>query len=304
MLHLRDADVERLLTLEASIDALGAAFRSHALGRAAMQPRVRTAAGPLKLSTLGALLPEQHVAGAKVYTTVDGRFTFVVVLFAAADGRVLATLDGAALTRLRTAATSVLAGRALARPDAGILTIFGTGTQARTHAAAFAQAFHLTQVRVVGRDDAQRFAREIEALHGVRAAAVSMEAGLDGADLIVTATRAATPVLSGERIAPGAFIAAVGSSRPDARELDAAAIARCNAIVVEWKEQARHEAGDLVLAGSLVDWDRVVELGSILNGAAPGRAAAPDIVLFKSVGVGLEDIALADAAYRRATGAH
>jgi len=299
MRHLGDSDVERLLTLEIAVDALDAAFRSHAKGRAAMQPRVRTDADGLKLSTLGASLPEQHVAGAKVYTTIDGRFTFVIVLFAA-DGRVLATLDGGALTRLRTAATSVLAARALARPDAAVLTIFGTGTQARAHAAAFAQAFRLEHVRVVGRDSAHRFAREVEALHGIRATAVPMEAGLDGADLIVTATRAAAPVLFGERIPPGAFIAAVGSSRPDARELDDIAIARCNTIVVEWKEQTRREAGDLVLAGSLVDWDRVVELGSILNGTAAGRTAASDIVLFKSVGVGLEDVALAAAVHRRA----
>ena len=300
MQHLRDADVESLLSLDLAIDVLAAAFRLHANGGAAIQPRARTDAGGVKLSTLGAVLPALGVAGAKVYTTVEGRFTFVVVLFASDDGRLLATLDGGALTRLRTAATSVLAARALGRDRPRVLAVFGTGAQARAHVAAFARSFALVDVRVVGRASAAAFADEIAKAEGVRAKAMTMEAALEGADLVVTATRSSTPILAGRLLMPGAFIAAVGSSRADARELDDAAIARCGAIVVEWKEQARREAGDLVLAGDAVDWDHVFDLGDVLTGRAEGRRSAADIVLFKSVGVGLQDVALAAAAYCRA----
>jgi ornithine cyclodeaminase len=148
MKHFGDEEVESLLDAEAAQAALLDAFRSFAAGQAAMQRRVRTEVAGVKLSTLGAVLPEQGVAGAKVYTTIGGRFSFVVILFDARTGQPLATFDAGALTRLRTAATTVLAARALARASPRRLAVFGLGTQGREHVRQLARAFDLRTVAV------------------------------------------------------------------------------------------------------------------------------------------------------------
>ncbi|MDQ8034799.1 MAG: ornithine cyclodeaminase family protein, partial [Bordetella sp.] len=119
------------------------------------------------------------------------------------------------------------------------------------------------------------------------------------ADVLVTASRAATPLFAGDALKPGAFVAAIGSSLPTTRELDDRALARARAIVVEWREQTLAEAGDLVLADPLCGVaGKIAQLYEVLAGA-PLRQSAQDILIYKSVGVGLEDIALAGLAYRR-----
>lgn len=303
MKHLSDADIDRLVTYEDAIAVMDDAFRRFGRGEAAVQPRIRTDLGKTKLSTLGAVIAGENVAGAKVYTTVNGQFTFVILLFSAVDGRPLGTLDGNSLTRLRTGAVSAVAAKALAREDAGTLAVFGTGVQARGHIAAYAASRKLKDVRVVSRGDASGFASEITRTYGVPARAADTATALDGADLVVTATRSVTPIFSGDGVMPGAFVAAVGSSRPDTREIDDALIARADPVVVEWKAQTRLEAGDLLLtAPGVLDWDRVVDLGDVLVGRAPGRTSRESVTLFESVGIGLEDIALAAFAWRKAGG--
>lgn len=300
VIHVTDADVERLLAPRDVLPALRAAFIDFARGEAAMQTRVRTDAGAVKLSTLGAVLPRQGYAGAKVYTTIAGRFTFVVLLFSAESGALLATLDASTITRLRTAAVSVLAAEQGARPGASTLALFGTGIQAGAHLEAFAQSFPLRAVRIVSRGDASALVAHARAGLGIDARQSDAAAALDGADLVVTATRAATPLFDGAFVAPGAFVAAVGSSRPDTRELDDTLIARAASIIVEWSSQTLHESGDLVQADpAALGTGKVVELGALLDGRAAARRGEGDVVLFKSVGAGLEDIAVAGLAYER-----
>lgn len=300
MIHISDHDVERLLAPRDLLPRLHEAFVDFARGEAAMQARVRSGAGEAKLSTLGAVLPRQGYAGAKVYTTVDGRFAFVIVLFSSRTGAPLATLDANAITRLRTPAVSVLAATRCARGDASTLALFGTGVQARAHLEAFAHSFPLAAVRIVSRGDASALVAYARDRLGLDAEACDAAAALDGADLIVTATRSDAPLFDGRRLAPGAFVAAVGSSRPDTRELDDALIARAAAVVVEWRAQTEREAGDLILARPAIDASRLVELGPLLAGWCGARRTRDDIVIFKSVGVGLEDIAAAGLAYERA----
>lgn len=295
--HLTDARIEAAVPPADAIAVMDDAFRRFARGEAAVQPRMRTELGTTRLSTLGAIFGDY--AGAKVYPTVGGRFTFVVLLFAVDDGRLLATLDGAAITRLRTSAVSALAARPLARADARTLAVFGTGEQALAHVAAFAADRPLAEVRVVSRGDASAFVRGVTERFGVRAIACDWRAALDGADLVATTTRATTPLFPGEAVMRGAFVAAVGATRADTRELDDAFLARCATIAVEWKPQTWHEAGELLLpAPGIVDPARVVDLGDILLGRATGRAHDDEITAFKSVGLGLEDVALAAHAYR------
>lgn len=299
-MFISDADVRKVLTFPDAVAAMTDAFRDAGTGSGAMQERVRTHGGGVSLSMMGAILPGAGVMGAKVYSTVNGAFTFVLALFSNTDGRLIALLDGNALTEFRTAAVTVVAANALARPDAGVLAVFGTGVQARAHLEAFLTTRPLRTVRIVGRTGAEACAAWVRSRFGVDAAAVDAAAALRDADIVVTATRAKEPLFAGDLVKPGAFVAAIGSSKPDTREIDAALLARAGRIVVEWKPQARREAGDLLLAGDAVDWDRVVELGAIVAAPAAGRSG-PDgaITVYKSVGVGMEDVALANLAARR-----
>src|SRR4051812_39583094 len=139
MKHFSDADVERVLADAPLEETLRRAFVALAEGRAAQQPRMRSDAGGVKLSTLGGVIPEMGVVGAKVYTTVAGRFNFLITLFSSATGEPLATFEANAITKWRTAAVSVLAARvgAVARPRA--IAVFGTGVQGRSHAHASAR---------------------------------------------------------------------------------------------------------------------------------------------------------------------
>jgi len=304
MRYLSDSDIDTHINVGEAIDAMERGFRALGEGRAALQPRVRTELGDVKLSTLGALVEGDDIAACKVYTTLRGQFNFVILLFSTRDGRLLAGMDANAITRLRTGAVSVVAARALANPQPRVLTVFGSGVQAQGHVAAFAHAYPDIAVRVVTRGDGRSLARTLEAAHGRPVHSMGAAEALDGADIVVTATRSATPLFDGALVSPGTFMAAVGSSRPDTRELDDVLLTRCARVVVEWKTQTREEAGDLRLAApGIVNWDAIVDLGDVLTGKAPGRTQPQDIVLFKSVGIGLEDAMLASLAYRKVYGA-
>ncbi len=303
MIHLDDERIDRALEGADLAGTLSGAFAAFARGEASMQERIRTEAGGVKLSTMGAVWPAEGFVGAKVYTTIAGRFDFVIVLFSARTGEPLATLEANALTRWRTAAVSALAGRSLARADASVLALFGTGVQARAHAKAFARGWRLSEVRVVSRTGGESFARELAGELGCPVRAAEARDALSGAHLVVTATRAATPLFPGHWVAPGAYVAAVGSSRPDTRELDDELLSRLRAVVVEWRRQALREAGDLVMASpAALARVPVLELGEVIAGDSPVRQGPDDILAFKSVGVGLEDVAVAGLAWQRATG--
>jgi len=254
----------------------------------------------VKLSTLGAVIPGQEVAGAKVYTTIKGQFTFVILLFSTVDGRALASFDAGAITRLRTAACSVIAARHLARAGARRLALFGAGVQGRMHAQQMARAFALHDIRVCDPYASPMVAEELQALCGVPVRLCGADEAVDDADIVVTASRSTTPLFGGAQLKPGAFVAAIGSSLPHTRELDDTALQRASVIAVEWKPQTLREAGDLVLAApEVLREGQIVELGELVTGQHPGRQDDSAITLYKSVGVGLEDVALAGLVWQR-----
>ncbi|KQP19634.1 ornithine cyclodeaminase family protein [Pseudorhodoferax sp. Leaf265] len=303
MQHITDAMVDAAVTAQDAQHCLREAFRAFGDAQAAMQQRIRTEAGGLKLSTLGAVIPGQQVAGAKVYTTIAGQFSFVILLFSAEDGRPLASFDAAAITRLRTAACSVIAAGYLARPDARTLALFGAGVQGRAHLAQFAAAYGLDEIRVCSRHVTPQQADTWARACGVPLRLCTAAEAVDGADLVVTASRAQQALFAGEALAEGAFVAAVGSSLPHTRELDDAALRRAALVAVEWRPQSLREAGDLVLAAPDALGDaKIVELGALVCGRVRGRTDARQIMVYKSVGVGLEDVALAGLAWRRLQG--
>lgn len=300
MQHITDDMIDAAVSPQDAQQVLLEAFRSFGHGQAAMQERIRTEAEGVKLSTLGAVIPEQKVAGAKVYTTIQGQFTFVIVLFSTVDGRALATFDAGAITRLRTAACSMIAARHLARPASRQLALFGAGIQGRAHAVQMAQAFELDEIRVCDPFAGPGLAAELQRQCGLPVRLCGADEAVAGADIVVTASRSTSPLFTGDQLKPGCFVAAIGSSLPHTRELDDRALERAACIAVEWKPQTLREAGDLVLARpGLVSEDRLVELGALVTGAAPGRQDDEAITLYKSVGVGLEDVALAGLAWQR-----
>ncbi len=256
----------------------------------------------MKLSTLGAVIPEQEVAGAKVYTTIAGQFSFVILLFSTVDGRPLASFDAGAITRLRTAACTVLAAAAGPARSA-TLALFGAGTQGVQHAAQLSAALPLRRSSGGGSLCRCGPADRLAAQCGIPVtfadpAVAAAQCRHHCHRLALDARRCS----QGELIQPGTFIAAIGSSLPHTRELDDTALARAATVVVEWRPQSLREAGDLVLADEAVlpptarlrNWPMSCWAGAV-------RRHADDIVIYKSVGVGLEDIALAGMAYRRIT---
>lgn len=307
MRFLTDADVAAILTPRKAADAVERAFVALAAGNAAVQTRLRTTTPAGKLSTVGAVLTADGLAGAKIYTTTNrGRFGFVVLLFELENGRPLAVMEGAELTRIRTAATSVVAARHLARSDSKVLTIFGAGHQALAHALAFHDAFTIEEIRLVHRKEGQDFLERIGAATGLAARQVTnpREANKD-ADLVVTATRATEPLFPGVALPEGVHLTAVGATLPNTSELDVETVGRADLVVVESISQARQEAGDLLLAeaAGAFELDRAVELADLVTGKVPGRTSPDQITIFESIGIGLEDVAVAAEVYALALAA-
>lgn len=300
MRFLTDQEVASLVSVEEAAAAVEGAFLALANDGAAVQTRVRTSSAVGKLSILGAVLDGEMTAGAKIYaTSPEGSFCFAVVIFDPTGSRWLATMEGGELTRIRTAGTSLMAARALARADAEVLTVFGAGIQARTHALAFALGFPITEVRIVNRRHVPDLVEMMSQETGSKVSQLDdAESAVSGADLVVTATRSASPLFRGGALTEGAHVTSVGATVPKSRELDDATIFRATRVVVESREQARHEAGNLIGAG--VDWDRVDELTDVAAGSVPGRLADEEITVFDSLGNGLEDIAVAALCYRKA----
>src|SRR5205814_10002581 len=206
----------------------------------------------------------------------------MILLFRPETGEPLAVMDGRLITEMRTAAVSAVATKLLARADAKVLTILGSGVQARSHLEALRLVREFTEVRVWSPRNAGRFAREFR-LH----AAASPQEAVRGADVIVVATSATTPVLRGEWLAPGVHINAVGATRPNWRELDDEVLRQAS-IYVESREPALKESGDLIAARK-----DLIEIGEIIAGKQIGRKSDDQSTLLKSVGVAGEDIASA-----------
>lgn len=303
MQHITDEQIDRLVSPEDAQQAMFEAFSSFGEQRAAMQERIRTEAGGIKLSTLGAVIPDLQVAGAKVYTTINGQFSFVILLFSTEDGRPLASFDAAAITRLRTAACSVIAARHLVGRVPATLAILGAGAQGLAHARQMTAAFPLRRIKVFSPGVDSGRTEQLARCCGIPVEFVGADEAVVDADIVVTASRSATPLFAGASLKPGAFVAAVGSSLPHTRELDDDALARAVAVVVEWRPQSLREAGDIVLRASHVrDDDKIVELADVVTGKVRPRCNDDDIVIYKSVGVGLQDVALAGLAFRRVMG--
>ena len=237
--------------------------------------------------------------GAKLYSTNPQHGAhFFFLLFRAEDGCPLAMFQANWLGQIRTGAVSGLATDLMARPDAAIVAILGSGFQAGSQIEAMRVVRSVRSARVWSRSSEKReaFARETGA-----DAVNTAEQAVRGADIVVTATSAREPVLEAAWIVPGAHINAVGSNQAKRRELPAELIERADLIVVDSIEQARMESGDLLLAWGDRAWDdRVIELKDVVAGKAAARTDPAAITIFKSNGLAVEDVICAGFIYEKA----
>ncbi len=292
MLVLTRAEVEELLDLDELVDALARAHAELSAGSASMPARI--AAFGENDGLLGAMpgyLPSAGL-GCKLVSVFPHNVDrpshqAAIALFDPANGSPVALMDGTFITASRTAGAAALAARLLAREDATVLAIIGTGVQARSHARAFSGLRAWEEIRVAGRDreKAEELADEI----GARA--TSFEEAVRGADVVAATTHSAEPVVLFDWVAPGAHVGSVGFAAPGF-ELDPALV-RAATIVVESRGSsfAPSPAGAPELAG--IDPESVAELGEIVAGTRPGRTSRDEITLYKSVGVAVQDLAAA-----------
>ena len=285
--------VRALLRMDELIPAMATALADLSRGKVVQPMRVMMPVGDHG-GFLGLMPAYGGALGAKLvtfYPNNQGVPTHhaLILLFRPETGEPLVTMDGRLITEMRTAAVSAVATKLLARPEASVLAIIGSGVQARSHLEAMRLVRAFREIRVWSPRNAGAFARQF----GVHAAGSAAEA-VRGADVVVVATTSQVPVLRGEWLSPGTHINAVGAPRPTWRELDDA-ILRTARIYVESREAATRESGDIIAAGR-VD----AEIGEVVTGAMRGRESAGELTLFKSVGVAVEDVVTADLVYRKA----
>ncbi len=307
-LLLRDADVGALLTMDDVLMAVDQGFRALGKGQAVNQPRTRSITPGGSLNVMHAAVPALGVMGVKTYAVTPRGARFIAILYRLENGEAVMLVEADRLGQMRTGAASGVATRYLARADAGALGVIGSGWQARSQVQAIARVRPIALVKVYSRSEERReaFAEEMVAeLAAEVVAADSAEEAVDGTDIVVTITSAREPVLHGAWLQPGMHINAAGANAAVRRELDGEAVRRCDHIVVDALDQARVECGDLIAAAKAGEpvWDRVVELGAVAAGKAPGRQRADQVTLFESQGIAMEDVVTMALLYDRAVAA-
>ncbi len=315
VLILSRQDVESILDMKASMQAVEEAFRQYALGTLEMP--LRTTIRPKDFGGTFLVMPAfiggMKALGLKVVTVYPknpekfGLPTILatIMLNDPETGGPLAVMDGAYVTAMRTGAVSGVATKYLARRDANVAGIFGAGVQARTQLWAIAEARQLTKAKVfdVDLNRANQFCKEMGEKLGIEVVrSNSAEDTVKGSHIIATATTSKTPIFEGRWLEPGMHVNGIGSHSPDARELDTETIRRCK-IVVDQREAASKEAGDLMMpvAEGVLTWESIhAELGEIITGRKLARTSESEITLFKSVGLALQDISTATMVYQLA----
>ncbi len=305
-IFLKEADVEKLVTMKMALEAMEQAFRLQGEGRTDNAPRRRSRLGDGFLHVMSASLPSLGLAGLKSYTTLGGKVRFHVLLYNAPEGELLAVIEGNRLGQMRTGAASGVATKYMSRPESSRVGILGTGWQAQAQVLAMCAVRPVKTVVAYSRGQEQRekFCKEMSDILGISVTPATMpEEAVKGMDIVVTATPSKEPVLKGEWLEKGAHVNAVGSNHISRHEIDVETVRRCACVVVDSSEQARIEAGDLAPAAEAdaFYWEDARELGAVVVGEFPGREDPGEITLFESLGVALEDVALAGKIFAAAT---
>ena len=296
-LFLTENDVKQVLTATMALEAVESAHRDLALGQAQDTPRARTRLPQTVLHILQGALPAQGVLGYKAYTSNRSGNRFLVHLFDAATGSLLAVIEADYMGMIRTGTASGVAARWLARPDAKVAGVFGAGWQAEGHVRAICAALPLERVKIFSRkaDKLAAFCRRMSEVTGVLVVpAASAEDAVRGSDLIGTITTAAQPLFDADWLEPGTHINAAGSNALIRQELSEATLKRAALIAVDAVPTALAEAGDLLplLEKGRLHSRQLVELGDIIIGQCAGRTSTEQITVFESQGMAIQDLAV------------
>lgn len=297
-LFLSESDVRQLLTMPLAIEAVDAAHRELSQARAIDIPRQRTRLPQTALHILQGALPASDAIGYKAYTSNRSGVRFLVHVFSAATGTLRVVLEADLLGMMRTAAASAVATRCLARPDAEVLGLFGSGWQAEGHVEAIAAVRPVRRVKVFARN-AERlsaFCKKMSERLSIEVVpAASAEETVRGSDIVSTVTTAATPLFDAAWLSPGTHINGAGSNSVIRREIGEDVLKLCRPIVVDSVDTALKEAGDLLplFEKGRLSERQLVELGDVLLGQHSGRTTPEQITLFESQGMAVQDLAVA-----------
>jgi alanine dehydrogenase len=297
-LHINEVEVRTVLTMAMALEAVEDSLHKQARGEVVVQPRRRFELPKGFYHYMAAADYAGGFVAEKQYTYVAGKIRFLVLLYEMATGDLLAQIEADYMGQLRTGAASGVATKFMARRNARIAAIIGTGGQARTQLEAIVGVRNLELARAYGRDVSRRekFCSDMaERLKIPVYAAGSAAQAIDGADIVCTATTASQPVVTGPDIAAGMHINAIGVNHAHKQELDEAAVGRADIIAVDSIEQSRQEAGDLIMAFGQDEskWSSVKKLADIVDDKTPGRSNDTAVTLFKSNGIASWDLAVA-----------
>ena len=308
VLLLSDEDVARLTTTREAIEVVEEAFRQQGLGSIRMPPRIHVSFGdkPGYLRLMPAAMPEIGYAGMKVYTPVKGLgFRFTVLLYDIASGQLLSLMNANRLGQIRTGAASGVATKFLARSDSETVGMFGTGYQAESQLQAVCAVRKIKSFKAYSpnQEHCRKFCDKMAETLSIEAvAADTPEEVVKGADIVITATTSREPVFEGRWLDEGVHVNAIGANFPAHREIDDETVRRAK-IVVDDYEQAFLEAGDIIIPmknGVISENQIHAELGEIVVGKKIGRSNYEEITVFKSLGIAIEDVALASRVYEKA----
>lgn len=309
MIVLSEQDVRLLLDMESCVEAMAEVLAS--LARGELYQPLRSIERPPGADSLLGLMPAYRGGTKPSYALKEivvipdnparGLDTHMggVLLHDGTTGELVAVLNASPVTEIRTAAVSAVATRALARPDAERVAILGAGAQARGHVHAMRAVLRDPEISVWARrvEAAEQLAGEVGAI-----VAPSVDAALFGAEVVCTTTAAVEPIVQKRWLARGAHVNAVGSCFPTARELDTETVAH-SSFFTDRRESCLTEAGDYLLAAAekAVGPDHIrAELGEVLAGLHPGREHEDELTVFESLGIAVEDLAVAELVTRRA----
>ncbi|MGH7797661.1 MAG: ornithine cyclodeaminase family protein [Candidatus Binatia bacterium] len=314
MLVLSEKQVQSLINIDELIPVLEQGHIQYSTGKAVMPVRLVVPLPQIqgRITSMPGFLEEDKALGMKVVTYFQENpkiglpaILATIMLFSAETGKMIATMDGSYITAIRTACASAVATKALANADTPVLGILGAGVQARAHIQTLTRVRKIDRIKIYSPSGASaadiKKAMEPAIKISIEVAS-SAEGAVRNSDLLVTGSTAKEPIVKSDWLKAGVHINAVGSHRPEYREIDGATMARAK-IVVDSREAIMAECGDILLAlkeNSISENDIHAEIGEVLAGTKPGRSSAAEITLYKSVGIAIQDVATANLLYRKA----
>ena len=311
---LSEREIQSLIDVEELSKALEKAHVEFSTGKAVMPVRLVVPVLEIKgrITSMPAYLSEDKALGMKVVTYFPENprqglpiILATVFLFSTESGKLLAVMDGTYITAIRTACISAVATRALANPETPVLGVLGAGVQARAQIRTLCRVRKISEIKVydVLEKSVHSLKVELEPEVGIKIEAVkSAEEAIRDVDLLVTVTTAKEPIVRVDWLKPGVHINAIGSHRPDLREIDGATMRRAK-VVVDSREAVMAECGDVLLAikeGAIGEEHIHAEIGEVLAGKKTGRTSAGEITLYKAVGIAIQDVATAKLVYQTA----